>query len=139
MIKYQYIAERSAAYSVTITSPQDVCPVVKRYRKLQQEVFIVVSLDGVHNVTNVRMVSLGLLNRTVVHPREVFVGAIEDRAAAIIICHNHPSGSVAPSQEDFDVTERLKKSGEIIGIPVLDHVIIGRGTGYYSFLEKGVF
>ena len=139
MIKYQYIAERSVPYSVTITCPQDISPVVKRYRKLQQEVFIVVSLDGAHNVTNVRMVSLGLLNRTVVHPREVFVGAIEDRAAAIIICHNHPSGNLNPSQEDFDLTLRLKKAGEIIGIPVLDHVIIGKGTGYYSFVENGVF
>jgi DNA repair protein RadC len=139
MIKYQYIAERSAPYSIKISSPGDILPPLRRYRKLKQEAFVCISLDGAHQVTKVRVISLGLINRTVVHPREVYVGAIEDRAAAIILCHNHPSGNLEPSNEDHEITQRLKKAGEIIGIPVLDHVILGKGKEYYSFLESGTF
>ena len=139
MIKYQYISERSIKYVIKVTTPGDVVPVLKRYRKLKQEAFIVITLDNAHQVIKVRMVSIGLLNRTLVHPREVFVGAIEDRAAAIIICHNHPSGNTEPSSEDREITSRMKNAGEILGISVLDHIIIGKDASYYSFFESKAF
>ena len=83
-----------------------------------------------------RIVSIGLINRTIVHPREVYADAIVDRATAIIVCHNHPSGNLEPSDEDTAVTGQLKEAGEILGIKLLDHVIFAV-SGYYSFLEAG--
>lgn len=139
MIKYQYISERSANYSIKVKTPADIIPILKRYRKLKREAFLCLTLDGAHQVIKVRIVSVGILNRTIVHPREVFVGAIEDRSAAVILCHNHPSGNLEPSKEDRDITHRMKDAGEILGIPVLDHIIIGKGASYYSFLESESF
>nr|MDA3823278.1 JAB domain-containing protein [Bacteroidales bacterium] len=136
MIKYQYISERSVQYSLKVKSPSDVVPILKRYRKLKQEAFLVITLNGAHEVIKVRMVSVGILNRAIVHPREIFVGAIEDRSASIILCHVHPSGNLEPSKEDRDVTFRMKEAGSILGIDVLDHIIIGKGDKYYSFLES---
>ncbi|MCK5736037.1 MAG: JAB domain-containing protein, partial [Spirochaetaceae bacterium] len=84
-----------------------------------------------------RVISRGILDRTLVHPREVFVDPLSDRAAAIVCGHNHPSGICDPSPEDRELTRRLKESGELLGIPLLDHVIFTHSS-YYSFLEKGV-
>jgi DNA repair protein RadC len=78
---------------------------------------------------------VGLINKTPVHPREVFAEAITDRASAIIIAHNHPSGTVEPGKEDLEITRQLKSAGKILGIRLLDHIIFNR-NGYYSFLEK---
>jgi len=138
-MRYQYLAERKATYSAHLSSPSDVVPLLRRYKKLHQETFIVITLDGGHQVITIRMVSVGTLDRTLVHPREVFCDAISDRAAAIIVAHNHPSGNVEPSAEDRELTARLKAAGSLLGIPVLDHVIIANGTKYYSFLENGHF
>lgn len=136
MIKYQYITERSTNYSIKVKSPSDVVPILKRYRKLKQEAFLCITLNGAHEVIKVRMVSVGILNKAIIHPREIFVGAIEDRSASIIVAHNHPSGNLKPSKEDRDITFRLKEAGSILGIDVLDHIIIGKGDTYYSFLES---
>ena len=81
---------------------------------------------------------MGILNRTIVHPREVFAEPITKRAAAIIVAHNHPSGNVDPSPEDREITNRLKAAGETLGIPLLDHIIFGV-KGYFSFVEQGIF
>jgi DNA repair protein RadC len=81
---------------------------------------------------------VGLLNRTLVHPREVFKHAIKDNSAAIIIGHNHPSGSLDPSTEDKDITRRMKIAGEILGIKVLDHIIVSPTKGYLSMLEMNL-
>jgi DNA repair protein RadC len=89
------------------------------------EVFIVVLLDSKHRITGYHEVSRGCLSWSVVHPREVFLPAVQDQAAAIIVAHNHPSGDAAPSRQDYDVTERLAKSGELLGIPLLDHLVFG--------------
>lgn len=135
-MRYQIISERSAGYAVKIKHPQDVVPILKRYRKQKQEVFIVITLDAAHQVICTRIISVGLVNRTVVHPREIFAPSISDRACAVILAHNHPSGSTDPSPEDHEVTRRMKEAGEILGIKVLDHVIIsGSGSEYYSFEE----
>lgn len=119
-----------------IASPGDVFPLVSHYADRRQEYFLCLSLNGAHEVTAVRIVSIGLVNRTVVHPREVFAEPLTDRAAAVVCAHNHPSGNLEPSDEDREVTERLKAAGDILGIPLLDHVIFG-GSGYHSFLEAG--
>ncbi|NCN05093.1 MAG: JAB domain-containing protein [Spirochaetales bacterium] len=134
---YQIISERKANYEVRISSPNDALQVLDRYRKAKQEHFICLSLNGNHVVEAVRIVSIGLVNRTVVHPREVFADPIVDRAAAVLLAHNHPSGNIEPSSEDREVTRRMKEAGNILGIPVLDHIILGKGDSYFSFLESG--
>ena len=80
-------------------------------------------------------ISKGSLNQTIVHPREVFNKAIKNSAASIILIHNHPSGDPTPSQEDFILTQNLVKSGKLLGIPVLDHIVVGNGD-YYSFADR---
>jgi DNA repair protein RadC len=119
-----------------IRMPVDLLPLVQHFIDRPQEYFLSVSLNGAHEVIALRVVSIGLVNRTVVHPREVFAPAITDRATAVMVAHNHPSGSLEPSGEDFEVTRRLVAAGQTIGIPVLDHIIFS-ANGYYSFLERG--
>ncbi len=117
-----------------ISSPADVLPLVYHLADRPQEQFVALSLNGAHEVIRLRVVSVGLVNRTLVHPREIFAGALTDRAAALVCAHNHPSGNLLPSAEDHEVTSRLHQSGEILGIPLLDHIIFSQ-DGYYSFLE----
>lgn len=119
-----------------IMEPQDILPFVHKYRHRKQECLICVSLNGAHEIIDHRVVSIGIVNRTLVHPREVFADPIVDRAAAIMIAHNHPSGNVEPSEEDRAVTFRLVEAGLTLGIRVLDHVIFTK-EDYYSFLENG--
>ncbi len=85
---------------------------------------------------NIRVVSMGLLDRAPVHPREVFAEVLTDRASGLILAHNHPEGGLDPSPADVDVTRQIKQAGEILGIPLLDHIIFNP-TGYFSFLEEG--
>ncbi|OQX29665.1 MAG: hypothetical protein B0D92_02530 [Spirochaeta sp. LUC14_002_19_P3] len=117
-----------------ITMPSDIYPLVSNWADRPQEYFLVISLNGAHEVMQVRVVSQGILNRTIVHPREVFADPLVERAAAIICAHNHPSGNINPSPDDISLTARLKNAGEIIGIPLLDHIIFS-GTEFYSLLE----
>jgi DNA repair protein RadC len=131
---YQIVSERKAA-EYKISHPGDAYDVIQRYAKKKQEHFLVVSLNGAHKVISVKIITIGILNRTIVHPREVFRLAISENAAAIVIAHNHPSGELIPSQEDREITQRLVSAGCIIGITVLDHLIISP-KGYYSFLEQ---
>lgn len=119
-----------------ITSPADILPAVSHFADRKQEHFLSVSLNGAHEVIGVHVVSVGLVNRTLVHPREVFAEALVERAAAVIAAHNHPSGNVEPSGEDAEITGRLKSAGEVLGIHLLDHIIFSC-RGYYSFLEAG--
>ncbi|MFT7667344.1 MAG: DNA repair protein RadC [Planctomycetota bacterium] len=99
-----------------------------KLRGLKKETFYVLHLDGRHRLTQAERVSEGTLTTSLVHPREVFSGAIRESAAAIIAVHNHPSGNPEPSPEDFEVTRRLARCGRVIGIPLLDHVVIGHGA-----------
>ena len=119
-----------------ISSPSDIYPVIKHYANRRQETFLSASLNGAHEVIKIRVVSIGLVNRTLVHPREFFADPLSDRAAAVICAHNHPSGNTEPSPDDREVTEILKKAGKILGIELLDHLIFS-DTEFYSFLEKG--
>jgi DNA repair protein RadC len=121
-----------------IRTPVDAVPSLLKYAKKKQEHFIVMTLSGNHSILHVRSVTSGLVNRTVVHPREVFRPAVLDSAVAVIIAHNHPSGNLTPSPEDRAITSRLVEAGKIIGIHVLDHIIIST-AGFYSFLEHDEF
>ncbi len=100
------------------------------------EKFIIVLLNTKNEILKWEIISIGSLNASIVHPREVFNKAIKNSAAAIIAIHNHPSGHVAPSKEDLNITLRLKEAGSIVGINLIDHIIIGR-EAYYSFKENG--
>lgn len=120
-----------------VASPRDVWPVVAHWADRKQERFVCCSLNGAHEIIAARVVSVGLVNRTVVHPREVFADPLQDRACAVIVGHNHPSGRLEPSPEDLEITKRLSEAGQLLGISLLDHLVFS-GEGYYSFVEHGL-
>lgn len=120
-----------------ITCPSDIYTEIRHYADDKQEHVIVIALNGAHEVIFTKRVSTGLVDRTIIHPRETFADAIKERAAAIVIAHNHPSGYLTPSDDDKNVTKRLQKAGEILGITILDHIIISE-EAYYSFSEHGL-
>ncbi len=108
-----------------------------RLRDLRREIFVVLLLDGRNRKISEVRVSEGSLSASIVHPREVFLPAIRASAASILVVHNHPSGDSRPSAEDREVTWRLGRAGELLGIRLLDHVILGEAS-YYSFAEEGM-
>jgi DNA repair protein RadC len=105
-------------------------------RNRRQEQFAVLLLNARHEVTRRALVSQGSLNASIVHPREVFRPAILGSAASVILVHNHPSGDPEPSEEDLSITRRLAQVGELLGIPVLDHVVVGK-RGFVSLRARG--
>jgi len=102
-----------------------------------KEHFVVLCLTNKNRLSGFKVISTGSLTASLVHPREVYTAALELRAAALIFMHNHPSGDPAPSPEDIDITRRLKEVGDIMGIRILDHVVIGAGR-FFSFNDKGM-
>ncbi len=120
-----------------ITSSKDVYEELKDYGDKKQEYFLAVYLDGANHICDVKVITIGILNKSLVHPREVFAFAIENRCASVIVAHNHPSAVLEPSEGDIEVTKRLKKSGEILGIELLDHIILSK-NGYFSFNENAM-
>ncbi len=120
-----------------ITSAQDVYDELKSFTTKSQEHFLSITLDGASHIINTRTVFIGTLNQSLVHPREVFADAIADRAAGIIIAHNHPSGTLEASRADMEVTRRLKEVSKLVGIELLDHVILVK-DGFYSFSDEGL-
>ena len=122
---------------VRITGANDVLPLIKDIAGKQQEHFICISLNGANEVIENRIITVGLLDKSQVHPREVFADVITDRAAGVIFAHNHPSGEIKPSNSDLKIHEQLTEAGKILGIKVLDHIIISK-KGYYSFQENGL-
>ena len=121
-----------------INGPENVFSLVSDVTTKMQEHFIVITLDGANQVIKKHVVFIGTLNASMVHPREVFLAAIEDRSASIILVHNHPSGNLEPSREDIALTKRLKDGGDILGIDVLDHVIVSK-NGFCSLKELRKF
>lgn len=122
---------------IKITGAKEVLPLLGDIANKQQEYFICLSLNGANEVIEKRIVTVGLLDKSQVHPREVFADVITDRAASVILAHNHPSGELKPSNSDLKIHEQLIEAGKILGIKVLDHIIISR-DGYYSFQEGGI-
>lgn len=118
-----------------ITSADDVYIELKEYTTKQQEYFLCIYLDGANHICQTRVITIGTLNQSLVHPREVFAPAIENRCASIIVAHNHPSGILKPSSEDIQVTQRLQESGKLLGIELLDHVIFTK-DGFLSLRDE---
>jgi DNA repair protein RadC len=109
-------------------------------RHRDQEFFVVVALDARQRVIDIFGASIGTMNRVEIHPRDVFKHAIQARANSVIVAHNHPSGSIQPSDADVELTERLRRVGETLGIPVIDSLIVAPGTDkFFSFAEMGLF
>jgi DNA repair protein RadC len=128
----------SQSARTSVRSPRDVSTLVmEEMRFLDREQFRIVLLDAKNHVLGVRVVSVGSLSSSIVHPREIFKEAIARSSAAIILVHNHPSGDPTPSREDVEVTRRLVEAGRLLGIEVLDHVVVGDNK-YVSFKEKGI-
>ncbi|WP_044415169.1 RadC family protein [Halarcobacter anaerophilus] len=123
--------------SYKIDCALDVYEELKPYKNKKQEYFLTLYLDGANNLLETKIITIGTLNQSLVHPREVFSHAIEKRCASIIVAHNHPSGVLKPSSEDIKVTNRLKESGKILGIELLDHLIF-TNEGFISLQEEGI-
>lgn len=118
-------------------SPTDVFERLRDIRDLKKEHFVTLFLDSRNQEIRQEIISVGTLNASLVHPREVFELAISCNAAQIIIAHNHPSNDLEPSMEDIEVTKRLVEAGKLLGIEVTDHIIVGR-SGHLSFKERGL-
>lgn len=132
------LAVRAAESIESIGGPEDAAHyAMPRFRYEQQEHFALMTLDTKNHITGFFDLTVGTLSASLVDPREVYRKAIQQSAAAIIVFHNHPSGDPSPSREDIAVTERLAKTGKIIGIELLDHIILARDT-YLSLKEEGI-
>jgi len=133
----EFARRRIKPEGAKIETPADLLPHVRHYADRKQEHFLCATINGANEILNIRVVSMGLIDRSPVHPREVFADAVSDRACAIIVAHNHPSGTLEPSSSDLDVTRQLKAAGEVVGISLLDHIIFNR-SGYFSLLGHGL-
>lgn len=135
MAALEFCRRRIRPEGIVIRQASDLLPLVQYLADRKQEHFTCTSLNGGHEVIKTRIVTVGLVNTSQVHAREVFSDPITDRAAAIILAHNHPSGNLTPSQADIEITNKLIKAGSILGIQVLDHVIFSR-RGHLSLREE---
>lgn len=140
IVSIKMVKEKSISYeNRKISSPDDAQYLCRRFLdELDREQLIVVSLDTKNQPTSINVASIGSLNSSIVHPREVFKVAILSNANSIIIAHNHPSGDPTPSKEDISITQRLKEAGKLIGIDLIDHIIIGEEKRFISLKEKGL-
>ena len=120
-----------------ITCAEDIYDELQEYKNKKQEYFIVITIDGASHIIEKRVVFIGTLNRSLIHPREIFADALTDRAAAIIIAHNHPSGQLEASLEDIAVTKRVKESAKLLGIDLIDHIIF-TNIEYLSLRDEGL-
>lgn len=128
----------AASKDVRVDSPEDIVRMKQpEFRGLKKEVFQVMLLDSANKIIRETTISEGTLNASIVHPREVFKTAVDHLAAGVVLLHNHPSGVASPSDEDRKVTRQMVQSGEIMGIPVLDHIILADHT-YFSFAKQGL-
>ena len=131
----EFARRRIRPEGTKISLPGDVLPLISHFADRKQEHFICLSLNGANEVITSRVVSVGLVNKTQVHPREAFADPITDRASSIIVAHNHPAGTLTPSKEDIEITKQLKSAGQTLGIRLLDHIIFNH-KGYFSFQEN---
>ena len=130
------LGRRNGTKRRTIVSPQDAYAEFRRFWNPEQEVFSVISLNGAHEVVDSFIVSVGLIDKTIIHPRECFSRAIQNRACAIMVAHNHPSHNLEPTDNDVKATRRLSECGKLLGINVLDSFVYD-DRNYYSMLENG--
>lgn len=123
--------------AVLLKRPRDVLPFVQRYSMENKEHFLCITLNGGHEILQLRVISVGTVNQTLVHPRDIYSDAVKDNAAAIVVCHNHPSGNCQPSQADIELTHRIQAASDLLGIPLLDHIIFS-SSSYFSFIENNL-
>ena len=122
-----------------VRNSSDVARIFRSYLAgADREYFVVLLLDAKHRVNALNVVAIGSLTATLIHSREVFKPAVMANAASVIVAHCHPSGDPSPSREDIELTRRLVKAGEVLGIKVLDHIIVGEGQQYVSFSDRGL-
>ncbi len=140
---YQYTLKREKvngiADNILTSNPVDVVEFLRsiHLHEEEQECLISVVLDARNNIRGYYEVTRGLVDQTLAHSREFFRHSIVSNASGIVMAHNHPSGSIDPSAKDIQLTQNMKKSGEILGIPLMDHIILG-DNNYYSFAEEGM-
>ncbi len=132
---FEFARRRIKPAGLKIQFPVDVLPLIRHYGDRKQEHFLCVSINAANEVISVRVVSIGLVDKSYVHPREVFAEAISERASAVVIAHNHPVGDLQPSENDRRITLRLQEAGNVLGINLLDHIIFNQ-KNYFSFLEN---
>lgn len=138
--KIDYIGETRINYRSEhpqIKGASAVYEELGEFKEMNQEHFMALYLDGASKVIESRVIFIGTLNQSLVHPREVFRPALKMNTAGIIIAHNHPSGTLTPSRADIQITKRLKEGAKLLGVDLLDHVIIAK-EGYFSFSEDGI-
>ena len=138
IVSLKLVKENSVLYETrTIRSPYDAYKLIKNFLiDSDREKFVVACLDTKNQPVNISVVSIGSVNSAIVHPREVFKVAMLSNASKIICFHNHPSGNLKYSKEDENITNRLKECGEILGIELVDHIIVGYNDKYFSFKEN---
>lgn len=119
-----------------IKRAEDLIPFLTPWRWAEQEHLLLITLTGAHEIINIHCVTKGILDNCQVHPRELYKHAIYDCAAAVIMAHNHPSGRLEPSKLDISMTQVMKRCGELLGIPLLDHIIVGPEDGYVSIPDE---
>src|SRR5574341_1303255 len=139
VIRLQIVREGDFPYSTRqVKTSSDAAGIFRSYLVgADREYFVVLLLDAKHRINELNVVAIGSLTCTLVHPREVFKPAVIANAKAVILGHNHPSGDPTPSREDIKLTHRLVKAGELLGVAVLDHIIIGE-TGHISLADRGL-
>jgi DNA repair protein RadC len=134
-VRVSVVKEPAYSGSGALTCPGDIVTLLSDLKTSDREQFLTIHLDNKNNIISIEVTSVGTNNLSLVHPREIFRAAVLQGANAIVVVHNHPSGDPAPSPEDLAVTLRLVEAGNILGIPLLDHIIMGDDT-YYAFSEK---
>lgn len=141
VVNVRLVRESSLYSDSPVSNPRDAERIVAdEMATWDREVFCVMNLNTKGKVINLSVVSVGVLDSSLVHPREVFKSVILSNAAAVILVHNHPSGVIEPSPEDYEVTKRLMDAGDVLGIKVVDHIIVGGGNGeYISLASEGEF
>lgn len=140
IVSIKMIREGSILYNVrNINSPSDAVYLGRYFlEEADREALILCCMDTKNQPVSINVVSIGSLNSSIVHPREVFKVAILSNSYSIILFHNHPSGDTTPSKEDVNITTRIKEAGKLIGIDLVDHIIIGSGNNYTSLKERGL-
>jgi len=139
IVSLKMVKEASVLYAARrISSPDDAAGLVREFiEDADRERLVIIYLNTKNEPTAIHTVTIGTLNGSQVHPREVFKAALLANSAAIVLAHNHPSGDPTPSREDVEITRRLKECGDLLGVSVLDHIVVGEGQ-YVSFLQKGL-
>ncbi len=140
IVTLKIVKDSSILYSPRqLESPTDAEGLARSFLEdSDREKFLVICLNIKNEPSCLSLASIGSLNSTIVHPREIFKTALLSNAASIILAHNHPSGEPSPSQEDMEITKKMVEAGNLLGIQVLDHIIIGDSNRYYSFKEQGL-